>query len=111
MFVVFVVVLLLLFCVLFFPVNLSVSVFLFLAPVKLFLHFLQNKYQWPDDGFEKAFEKLAREDVTSVGLLAECWNVVKKRCFPDARMREIVVMELRKQNMIYADGNFIGLLC
>ena len=71
-----------------------------LAPVAEFLGFLRMKYEWSKERVDEAVENLAKEDITSIGLLAECWSVVQNHCFPDAEMRKKVQVELAKRNMI-----------
>ena len=74
--------------------------FLFLcaASVEVFLRFLQKEYQWATNSIKTVSSQLAKDDITSVKLLAMCWSDVRKR-FP-AGMSRMIEKELRKRDMI-----------
>ncbi|KAJ7392864.1 hypothetical protein OS493_010525 [Desmophyllum pertusum] len=68
------------------------------ASVEMFLRFLQKEYQWSTISVKTASSQLANDDITSVRLLAMCWNTAKER-FPIG-MKKMIEKELRKRGMI-----------
>lgn len=70
----------------------------FSASVEVFLRFLQKEYQWSTNSVKTISSQLAKDDITSVGLLAMCWKEAQER-FPIG-MRRMIDKELRKRDMI-----------
>lgn len=70
----------------------------FSASVEVFLCFLQKEYQWSTNSVKTISSQLAKDDITSVGLLAMCWKEAQER-FPIG-MRRMIDKELRKRDMI-----------
>lgn len=70
----------------------------FLASVEVFLRFLQKEYQWSTNSVKTISSQLAKDDITSVRLLAMCWKDAQER-FPIG-MRKMIDKELRKRDMI-----------
>ena len=68
------------------------------ASVEVFLRFLQKEYQWSTNSIMTASSKLAKDDITSVKLLAMSWSEVRHH-FP-AGMSRMIEKELRKRGMI-----------
>ena len=73
--------------------------FCFLASVDVFLRFLQKEYQWGTSSVKLVVvNKLSKDDVTSVRLLAPCWRDVQ--AYFSFGMRKMVEKELRNRGMI-----------
>ena len=70
----------------------------FSASVEVFLRFLQKEYQWSTNSVKTISSQLAKDDITSVRLLAMCWKETQER-FPIG-MRKMIDKELRKRDMI-----------
>ena len=70
----------------------------FSASVEVFLRFLQKEYQWSTNSVKAISSQLAKDDITSVRLLAMCWKEAQER-FPIG-MRKMIDKELRKRDMI-----------
>ena len=70
----------------------------FSASVEVFLRFLQKEYQWSTNSVKTISSQLAKDDITSVRLLAMCWRGMQER-FPIG-MRKMIDKELRKRDMI-----------
>lgn len=68
------------------------------ASVEVFLRFLQKEYQWSTNSVKAISSQLAKDDITSVRLLAMCWKEAQER-FPIG-MRKMIDKELRKRDMI-----------
>jgi len=68
------------------------------ASVEVFLRFLQKEYQWSTNSVKTISSQLAKDDITSVRLLAMCWKEAQER-FPIG-MRKMIDKELRKRDMI-----------
>lgn len=68
------------------------------ASVEVFLRFLQKEYQWSTNSIMTASSKLAKDDITSVKLLAMSWSEVRQY-FP-AGMSRMIEKELKKRGMI-----------
>ena len=68
------------------------------ASVEVFLRLLQKDYQWSTNGLKEVLNKLSKDDVISVKLLARCRSDVQTH-FP-LGMKRIVEKELRRRNMI-----------
>lgn len=68
------------------------------ASVEVFLRFLQKEYQWSTNSVKTISSQLAKDDITSVQLLAMCWKEAQER-FPIG-MRKMIDKELRKREMI-----------
>lgn len=68
------------------------------ASVEVFLRFLQKEYQWSTNSVKTISSQLAKDDITSVKLLAVCWKEAQER-FPIG-MRKMIDKELRKLDMI-----------
>ena len=66
--------------------------------MEAFLRFFQKEYQWSKNSVKMISSQLAKDDITSVRLLAVCWKEAQER-FPIG-MRKIIDKELRKQGMI-----------
>ena len=66
--------------------------------VEVFLRFLQKEYQWSTNSIMAASSKLAKDDITSVKLLAMSWSEVRHH-FP-VGMSRMIEKELRKRGMI-----------
>ena len=81
--------------------KMSSSEFTIIFPtvsVEVFLRFLQKEYQWSTNSIIAASSKLAKDDITSVKLLAMSWSEVRQN-FP-AGMSRMIEKELRKRGMI-----------
>ena len=72
--------------------------FSFSASVEVFLRFLQKEYQWSTTSVKTISSRLAKDDITSVRLLAMCWKEAQDS-FPIG-MRKMIEKELRKRNMV-----------
>ena len=68
------------------------------ASVEVFLRLLQKEYQWGTNSLKDVLNKLSKDDVTNVKLLAMCWSDVQAY-FPFG-MRKMVEKELKNRNMI-----------
>ena len=74
---------------------------IFSAPVEVFLRHLQNEHKgnhWSTSSLKEVLNKLTKDDVTSVRLLAMCWSDVQAH-FP-LGMKKTVEKELKSRNMI-----------
>ena len=74
---------------------------IFSAPVEVFLRHLQNERKgnhWSASSLKEVLNKLTKDDVTSVRLLAMCWSDVQAH-FPLV-MKKTVEKELRSRSMI-----------
>ena len=56
--------------------------------MEVFLRFLQKEYQWSTNSITTASSKLAKDDITSVKLLAMSWSEVRQH-FPAGMSRMI----------------------
>ena len=66
--------------------------------VEVFLRFLQKEYQWSTNSIMAASSKLAKDDITSVKLLAMSWSEVRHHF--SVGMSRMIEKELRKRGMI-----------
>ena len=74
---------------------------IFSASVEVFLRHLQNEHKgnhWSTSSLKEVLNKLTKDDVTSVRLLAMCWSDVQAH-FP-LGMKTTVEKELKSRNMI-----------
>ncbi|PFX15719.1 uncharacterized protein LOC111343207 [Stylophora pistillata] len=69
------------------------------ASVEVFLRFLQKEYQWSTNSIKVALSKLAKDDITTVKVLAMTWGEVRQH-FPTG-MSRMIEKELRKRDMIH----------
>ena len=77
------------------------ALLIFSASVEVFLRHLQNEHKgnhWSTSSLKEVLNKLTKDDVTSVRLLAMCWSDVQAH-FP-LGMKKTVEKELRSRNMI-----------
>ena len=74
---------------------------IFSASVEVFLRHLQNEHKgnhWSTSSLKEVLNKLTKDDVTNVRLLAMCWSDVQAH-FP-LGMKKTVEKELKSRNMI-----------
>lgn len=69
------------------------------ASVEVFLRFLQKEYQWSTNSIKMASSKLAKDDITTVKLLATTWSEVQRH-FPSG-MSRMIEKELKKRDMFH----------
>ncbi|XP_068685963.1 uncharacterized protein [Montipora foliosa] len=68
------------------------------ASVEVFLRFLQKEYQWSSNSVREAVNKLSKDDVTTVKLLAMCWKEVRN--YFVVGMRAMIEKELKNRGLI-----------
>lgn len=68
------------------------------ASVDVFLRFLQKEYQWSSGSVKTVVNQLSKDDVTSVKLLATCWEDVQGHF--SFGMKKMVEKELRNRGLI-----------